>query len=49
MRASKVKEVFEHLRKDPNNITLQKEESFIDEVCETHVEKNGTVEMAKEV
>ena len=39
MRASKVKEVLELLKRNPNNITLQQEESFIDEVCETHIEK----------
>ena len=45
MRASKAEEVLDLLEKNPNNITLQKEESFIDEVCETHVEKNETVDM----
>ena len=40
MRASKAKEVLELLRRNRDNITLQQEVSFIDEVCETHIEKN---------
>ena len=49
MRASKAEEVLELLKDNPDDATLQREESFIDEVCDNHGEENETVEMDKEV